>query len=148
MVLGRSAGGRWLYVRDEHGTEGFVYEPRFEWTGDFDGLTVIPASVVTQVPTRPAVTVAPLEIDLWSLPGTERCEAGVWYKTIYIQGHGGDGVYTYYWSGEVIAGPMSEGYTFEIHGAGGAIVSTGRVVSGDGQVAEQGLYVTEPECHK
>jgi len=37
-VVGRAASGSWLYVRDDTGTEGFVWQPYFEWAGDFEAL--------------------------------------------------------------------------------------------------------------
>jgi hypothetical protein len=37
-VVGRAASGSWLYVRDDTGTEGFVWQPYFEWVGDFEAL--------------------------------------------------------------------------------------------------------------
>ena len=85
-------------------------------------------------------------MDLWDLPDTEKCEGGVWYKSVFIQGHGGNGVYTYYWNGEKLVGPTGERYTFEVHSTGGAIIGTGKVISGDGQQIERDLYVRAPAC--
>jgi hypothetical protein len=86
-------------------------------------------------------------MNLWDLPdGT--CSGGVWYKSVFIQGLDGNGIYTYYWNGEKVAGPTSDPYTFEVHSTGGAIIGTGKVVSGDGQQIESKLYVREPDCAK
>jgi len=145
-VLGRSAVGEWYYVRDDQGVEGFVYVGRFEWPGDYESLPVKgPVSVTpaTRVSSTPQTL---LQMDLWDLPDTEKCEGGVWYKSVFIQGHGGNGVYTYYWNGEKLVGPTGERYTFEVHSTGGAIIGTGKVVSGDGQQIERDLYVRAPAC--
>ena len=83
-------------------------------------------------------------MDLWDMSG--RCSGGTWYKTVFIEGHGGNGVYTYYWNGERVAGPTRESYTFEVHSTGGAIIGTGKVVSGDGQVVERELFIRAPDC--
>jgi tRNA A-37 threonylcarbamoyl transferase component Bud32/tetratricopeptide (TPR) repeat protein len=146
-VLGRSEVGQWFYVRDDQGVEGFVYKLRFDWPGDYESLPVI-ASPVTPVPgpyTPPSGPPYPLlQMDLWDISG--RCSGGVWYKSVYIQGHGGNGVYTYYWNGERVAGPTGESYAFEVHSTGGAMIGTGKVVSGDGQVVERKLYIRPPDC--
>jgi len=158
-VLGRSAAGQWFYVRNATGVEGFVYAPRFEWSGDFDvlpvkrteGPVVTPTPPPPVPPTVPPSTVppSPLEIDLWVLPGLARCDRINWYQTVYIAGRGGNGVYTYYWNGEKLAGPTGESYTFELYRAtSNAIIGTGKVVSGDGQVVEKELYVPVPDCFK
>jgi len=151
LVLGRSAHGQWFYVRDDRGVEGFAYAPRFAWDGDYESLPKVPAPWTPSSPPTPTYTPTPLtpttlKIDLWQLPSTGRCERGWWYMSVYIRGQGGDGAYTYYWNGEEKAGPLSGEYTFELCNPGGAIVGTGKVVSGDGQVAEKDLYIEAPDC--
>lgn len=150
VVLGRSAYGEWFYIRDDQGVEGFVYAPRFDWSGDYESLpmrkSTVPLPNPSSTPTT-AVSIRPLEMDLWQLPGTGRCEGVGWYMSVYIQGRGGDGVYTYYWNEQKLAGPLSgESYSFELFSIEGAIVGTGKVVSGDGQAAEKGLYIPAPDC--
>jgi hypothetical protein len=148
-VLGRSTAGQWFYVLDGRGIEGFVYAPRFDWPGDFESLPVktptirITPSIATPTTTTPY---PPLEIELWGIAGTERCSVTMWYKSVFIQGRGGNGVYTYYWNGEKLAGPTSETHTFEMHTTGGAMIGAGKVVSGDGQEVERNLYIPAPDC--
>jgi len=142
-VLGRSAYGEWFYVRNDQGVEGFVHKPRFDWLGDYESLTVI-TSTVPVSPVNPISPPVPLKMDLWDISG--RCSEGKWYKTVYIQGQGGDGVYTYYWNGKKVAGPTSEAYSFEVESVEGAMIGTGKVVSGDGQVVERKLYIRPPDC--
>jgi len=145
-VLGRSAVGQWYYVRDDQGVEGFVYVGRFEWPGDYESLPVKGSISVTPATRVSPTSQTPLEMDLWDLPGTERCDGGVWYKSVFIQGHGGNGVYTYYWNGEKLVGPTGERHTFEVHSTGGAMIGTGKVASGDGQQVEIKLYIRAPDC--
>jgi len=145
LVLGRSAYGQWFYIRNDQGIEGFVYAPRFEWSGDYDSLPVKSPITGPSVPTPTRETSgSTLRMDLWDMSG--RCSGGTWYKTVYIEGHGGNGVYTYYWNGERIAGPTSGSHVFEVHSTGGAIIGTGKVVSGDGQTIEEELFIREPDC--
>jgi hypothetical protein len=152
-VLGRADAGDWFYVRDEQGVEGFAYAPRFGWQGDFEALPVqesdfTPPTPATRTPTPPpAGSYPPLSIDFWQLPGTERCEPQVWRQSVWIQGQGGDGMYTYYRDGEYLAGPLTnEGFSFEVSSSAGAIIVTGKVVSGDGQEAQKEIYIPRPAC--
>jgi hypothetical protein len=142
LVLGRSAIGQWFYIRDDQRVEGFVYAPRFEWSGDYESLPVV-APTATPSPVMP--TGGPLEMDLWDV-GAGWCSGGMWYKRVYIEGRGGNGVYTYYWNEDVLDSSISEGYTFEVHSVGAAIIGTGKVVSGDGQTVEKELYIKVPDC--
>lgn len=51
-VLGRSADGRWLYVRGPDSVDGFVFLPYFNWPGDPGSLpTRLPTVTVTPMPT-------------------------------------------------------------------------------------------------
>lgn len=143
-VLGCSANGNWLYVRNAQNVEGFAYGARFAWTGNCASFPV-KTPLATVPPETPVVTPGypPLVINLWLLDGT--CQEGVWSRYVFIEGKGGNGVYTYYWQGEKLAGPMTGSYSFAVSStSGGAVVGTGKVVSGDGQVVEQGLYVQSP----
>jgi len=146
-VLGRSAYGQWLYVRDDRGVEGFVYAPRFEWEGEYESLPVVPATV-TPIPITPptpsGLPYSTLTIDLWDISG--RCSGGRSYKSVFIHAHGGNGIYAYYWNGSRVAGPTSESYTFEVETTGGPVVGTGKVVSGDGQEVDKELFIRPPDC--
>ena len=147
-VLGRSQYGEWFYVRDDQGVEGFTYFHRYEWPGDYEALRIVP-STITPVPVTPPPAGTPyplLTLDLWDLPWTADCGAE-WTMSVFIAGHGGDGVYTYYWDDEVIAGPLTnESATFEVHASGHTLIGTGKVVSGDGQVVEKDLFISAPVC--
>ena len=151
-VIGRSQLGNWLYVRDAEGVEGFAYGPRFDWAGDVNDLPIVSgedAGTDTAVSSAAcnAGSCPALALDLYPLPGT-RCEAGMRYRTIFMRGQGGDGQYIYYWNGEEMAGPMADGFGFEISSAdGAAIIGRGKVISGDEQIVEKELFVSDFDCN-
>lgn len=150
IVIGRAEKGSWLYVRSLDGTEGFTYAPRFQWAGDLNDLPIINAQENslgnTAVSACSTNTCPSLSMDIYPLPGT-RCEGDMHYRTIYMQGHGGDGQYTYFWNGEELTGSTSEGYGFEIGSFKGAtVIGSGKVVSGDGQSVEKDLFISDFSC--
>jgi tRNA A-37 threonylcarbamoyl transferase component Bud32/outer membrane protein assembly factor BamD (BamD/ComL family)/cytoskeletal protein RodZ len=153
-VVGRcpDAYGQWFYVRDDQDVEGYTHAPRFDWAGDFESLPVIPLDVVQPTPTPddglcPGGVCPALTLDIWDLPWTGRCEGAIWYKSVFMEGHGGNGVYTYYWNDELVGGPLTnQSITFEVRSTGGAIIGTARVTSGDGQTVSQEFYVSEVDC--
>lgn len=153
-VLGRSEMGDWLYVQTNIGEAGFVFGPRLDWPGDFETLPVVSDTGVARVITPaasnnscggsacPALTLA-----LYPLPGT-RCEGTMKYRTVYMQGQGGNGRYTYYWNGVMVGGPTADGFGFEVSSSdGSAVIGTGKVISGDGQVIEMELFVSDFSCN-
>ncbi|RMG89136.1 MAG: SH3 domain-containing protein, partial [Chloroflexi bacterium] len=149
-VLGRSPIGRWFYVQDDRGNEGYTYAPRYEWSGDFEALPIVPVptAVPATTPTCEPGHCPQLFLDLYPLPGS-RCENNVIYRTIYMRGQGGDGIYTYYWNDVKMAGPLeNEGFGFEVNNLSGPhVIGRGKVVSGDGQVVEKELFVSDFTCN-
>ena len=149
-ILGRSRFGEWLYVRTDDNEVGYVYGPRFDFEGDYESLPV--ASTTSTATSTPNVAACAgdcptLKIDLYDLP-SPRCTADNKYRTIFILGHGGDESYTYYWDGEYLAGPTSEGFGFDVLSLdGSAVIGRGRIVSGDGQVIEKELFVSNFSCN-
>ena len=146
-LLGRSQFGEWLYIKTSSGAEGFVFGPRFEWAGDYNNLPIFAGVAVT--PTLSSSICSPgqcsaLTIEIYPLPGT-RCEENGKYRTIFIKGNGGDTVYSYYWNGELVGSNIeNEGIGFELFSSDGSSqIGIGRIVSGDGQVIEQELFVDE-----
>ncbi|MCB8986657.1 MAG: protein kinase [Ardenticatenaceae bacterium] len=148
-VLGRSEQGNWLYVLDGDYNSGYIFGDRVAWSGNFDALPVVPASRPASSSTAEACSPGAcpkLTLDLYPLDG--RCAAGIRYRTIYMQGQGGDGRYTYYWNGTKVAGPLTTGFGFEINNrTGPRVTGTGKVVSGDGQSAEKPLVISEFPCN-
>jgi hypothetical protein len=152
-VLGRSEVGEWFYVQNEAGEAGFVFGPRLDWSGDFEALTIVTGTAVANPTTNApsnicnGSTCPPLTLTLYPLPGT-RCEASMKYRTVYMEGDGGNGRYTYYWNGQKVGGPTNEGFGFEVSSPdGSAVIGTGKVVSGDGQVVEKELFVSDFNCN-
>ncbi len=153
-ILGRSELGEWLYVQTSAGQEGFVYGPRLDWSGDFETLTVVTDTIAFNDNLVPATSDAcagspcpPLTLTLYPLPGT-RCEPTAKYRTLFIEGDGGNGRYTYYWNNIKVGGPTGEGFGFEVSSLDGSpVIGTGKIVSGDGQVSEKELFVSDFKCN-
>ena len=142
-VLGRS-GTAWFYVQAK-GVEGFVSANRVTWSGDMQSL---PDRLFNYVPLTPTLrTPGPvaggkLELDVW--PTTANCKAKPATISIYMEGHGGNGVYTYYWNGERKGGPTSSGISFDITFEGAQTIGKAKIVSGDGLIIERDLLVSSP----
>jgi hypothetical protein len=154
-VLGRSEMGDWFYVQTNSGEAGFVFGPRLDWPGDFETLPVVSNTGVASVTTIPSTnnscggSACPaLTLTLYPLPGT-RCEGTMKYRTVYMEGQGGNGRYTYYWDGVMVGGPTADGFGFEVSSSdGSAVIGTGKIISGDGQVVEKELFVGEFSCNQ
>lgn len=154
-ILARSENGEWLFVQNEEGIQGFVHAPRLSWAGDIEALPVretAVSSATTALPptsaTCPADGCPTLALDIYPIAGS-RCENNVYYRTVYMLGHGGDGRYTYYWNGRKMAGPLrNEGYGFEVSSLNRAtIIGAGKIVSGDGQTVEKQLFISDFGCN-
>ncbi len=150
-VLGRSSNSHWLYVRNSEGIEGFVSKYRFEYGFEIGLLPIAtPDPSYTPpatVPPQPSETQQGLTLDIWPI-GDGRCSGGSWFQTIFMEGHGGNGVYTYYWDEQNVGGPVTnQSTTFEIQHSGGGFSKTGRVTSGDGQMRETILFLNPPTCN-
>jgi hypothetical protein len=66
---------------------------------------------------------------------------------IFVEGHGGDCMYTYSWEGEIQGGPMSGSMTFGVHSAGFGNTVVGRAaVTSAGERVEREVYVEAPDC--
>jgi hypothetical protein len=62
--------------------------------------------------------------------------------TIFVQGHGGDCMYTYTWEGEIKGGPMPGSMTFEIYTTDHEAVIMGTAaVTSAGETVEVGLFL-------
>ena len=148
-VLGRSRYGQWLYVYDGRDTVGYVFAPRFAWSGDFEGLPIAEADgIKTDSAGCPPAGCTPLSLDLYPLPGA-RCINDLVYRTVYMRGQGGDGQFTYYWNDLEIAGPLqNRGYGFEVYSTeGNNVIGIGKAIAGDGQSVEVELFISDFTCH-
>lgn len=157
IVMGRSENGEWLLVENSEGVQGFVHAPRLDWAGQIDSLPVI-EKVVTVIPlaspspTLTTTTCRPgscplLSLDMYPI-NTPRCENNIYYRTVFMLGHGGDGRYTYYWNGQKMAGPLlNEGFGFEVSSPDQSpVIGIGKIISGDGQSVEKELFVSDFGC--
>ncbi|MCB8967818.1 MAG: protein kinase [Ardenticatenaceae bacterium] len=144
-VIGRARQGEWLYIYDGKESLGYVYAPRFDFTGDFDSLPITTDTAVSNTCTSANCT--PLQIDLYPIPGST-CNGDTVTRTIFINGHGGNGLYTYYWDGRRLAGPLNQtSYSFTVSANGNTtVIGTGKVVSGDGQTVEKELFISDFTC--
>jgi hypothetical protein len=109
----------------------------------------VPVAQPVPIPTSPPVTKAggPLRLDAWPV-GSTCTTPGGWVAQIFVEGHGGDGLYTYTWEGQVKGGPTPNSMVFEVKSATGGIAIVGEAaVSSAGQTAEVELYVRAPICH-
>ena len=77
--------------------------------------TLTPASATPTTPDGPCEG-GPLWLDAW--PTSATCTSSGWTATIFVEGHGGNCQYTYYWEGVFQGGPTSGSMTFDIHSAG------------------------------
>ncbi len=153
-VLGRSETGDWFYVQTNSGETGFVFGPRLDWPGEFETLPVVSDTGVASMTTPPSTnnscggSACPtLSLALYPLPGT-RCEGTMKYRTVYMEGQGGNGRFTYYWNDLMVGGPTANGFGFEVSSPdGSAVIGTGKVISGDGQVVEKELFVGDFSCN-
>jgi hypothetical protein len=151
-IVGRSENGRWLYIFIEGNTSGYVWASQFGWDGEVEQLPVIMATATSEpMATTNTNNNCPggcpqLWLDAYPLPGG-RCEGRIIYETVFMRGQGGSGVYTYYWNGKKVAGPLTnEGYGFETNNLNGTVIGQAKVVSSDGQTAEKELFISDFKC--
>ena len=107
-----------------------------------------PSGPITDLPPAPrpsACEGGPLRLDAW--PVAQVCTGSGWVATIFVEGHGGDCLYTYSWEGQAKGGPIGNSMTFEVFSAGWNTAIVGKaMVTSAGQTAEFGLYVPHPDC--
>lgn len=147
-VLGRSENGNWLFVSDDEGQQGFAIANRLDWGGDIEALPVRSSVVAQSEPTSSAnPSAGSLAFDLFQLEGTQRCNGEAWTISVFMEGRGGNGIYDYFWNGEMLAQAVRGSLTFDVASGGAPVIGIGRVVSGDGLVAEKELFLPRPTCH-
>jgi hypothetical protein len=109
--------------------------------------TIGPAPVLQPVTPVPATSKAggPLRLDAW--PVGTYCTGGGWVARMYVEGFGGDGLYTYAWEGQVQGGPMPGSLVFEVRSASRGVAIVGQVtVTSAGQTVKVGRHVPAPQC--
>jgi hypothetical protein len=159
-ILGRSAIGRWLYVRTDGGVEGFVYVERFEWSGAFDELAVVSASRCSVTPTsapRPTATsasgsLAYIGIEFYPIPDEPNGHCNPPGYTLLIRGVGTQGPFDYYVDNQIVArqesGENAVGYAYRYPATGQQnVVVTGKVRARDGRFSDPvTLFLRRPSC--
>lgn len=159
QVIGRSANSSWLYIQDPTGSQGFVSARFFDFPSNM--IAALPVSqadpscegeetsstppTFSSVPQATAVAAAPLTLDIWPV-GEATCQGGSWTQSLYMQGRGGNGLYTYYWNGQRKTGPTSSSSTFPLANNQGSLIGKARVESGDGQRYEIDFYINGVDC--
>lgn len=145
VILARSSSGTWLYVRNANGITGYIFGERVLWDGDRNSLPVHNATTST---TSTSASAGSLELDLWALPGTIKCNASGsgWTQQIYMNARGGNGRYIYKWNDQQIAGPTNGSTTYTVSSGGAVIIGTGSVTSADGQTISRQLFIPRPNC--
>jgi tetratricopeptide (TPR) repeat protein len=145
VILARSSSGTWLYVRNASGVTGYIFGERVLWDGDRSSLPVHNATTST---TSTSASAGPLELDLWALPGTIKCNTSGsgWTQQIYMNARGGNGRYIYKWNDQQIAGPTNSSTTYTVSSGGAVIIGTGSVTSADGQTLSRQLFIPRPNC--
>ncbi len=148
-VLGQSANSNWLYIQTENGERGFVAAGRFELPDvDQSELAIItPPATVSQSPTPVTGNFPPLDMITYPLEGTGSCDGNNWTVKIFVEGFGGNEIYTYYWDDVVQGKNKTGGFAFIISGIDNNTFGSVRVDSGDGQSISQDLFVPKPSCN-
>lgn len=137
----------WVYVRTtDDGVEGWVQVEEIEMHRELDKLPrVTPRPTLTPTPGTDLPSECaggPLWLDAWPV-GTE-CTASGWEAIIFVQGHGGDCLYTYAWEGEMKAGPLTGSTTFRVGAAPKANIIGNVSVTSAGQTVSTGLFIPPP----
>ncbi len=87
----------------------------------------------------------PLRLDAW--PVGSYCTGGGWVAKVFVEGFGGDGIYTYSWERHVQGGPTPNSMVFEVKSASRGIAIVGEVsVSSAGQTVKVGRHIPPPKC--
>ena len=149
VVMGRSEDDKWLFV-GTGSLAGFVFRERLQWEGDTGRLPVYTHTdgADETTPETPAASdeITELTFDLWPLPETAVCTTTGWEQDLFFEGHGGSGIYAYYWDGKLIKGPTNTSFTYRLVSPGGAASGFGRIESGGGLWLQKPLFVEAPNC--
>ncbi len=146
LPLARTDNSRWLYVRTEQFVQGYIFVTRVEWAGDIEDLP-LQSPTVLPTPAADCTGSCPLlELDAYPLENG-RCADGLYYVTIYMEGHGGNSVYRYFWENKQIVDETSDSFIFEMPVPEGQIIlGTASVRSGDEQLAKRPLQISGNSC--
>jgi hypothetical protein len=154
VLLGYDPGfPDWVYVSTVSGAAtGWMQITDLETRRELDTLpqvtpvpTWTPAPAASSTPTAPSCEGGALWIDAWPV-GNGVCTASGWTASVFVAGHGGNCLYTYYWEGEIVAGPQAGSTTFTVDIGGlGALVGSVSVSSGS-ETVKASVYQDAPDC--
>lgn len=147
VIMGRSEDSKWFFVGDGD-VAGFVFEDRIQWYGEMGRLPIFTHSSAGggSATPKPADQITPLSFDLWPLPETAVCTNTGWEMLIFFQGHGGDGIYAYFWNGEPVSDATPNSAIYTLVSPGGAVTGYGRVETGGSLWAQKTLFIEAPNC--
>lgn len=143
-VLGRSANASWLNIFTADLIEGWVAASRITLDRDISEIPVVDESVIPDLNEPPGN----LTLDFWDLDGSIKCTSSGWEVSLFLEGHGGNGLYTYFVNGTKIAGPKPDSYTYSFNGGGNtSLIISGTVTSGDGFSTSKNILISPPTCN-
>jgi len=100
----------------------------------------------TAIP-RPVSGFPELALDAWELPGQEFCQGDQGYRAIFMEGHGGSGLYTYYWNDEPVSEPLlKQSFTYQAKVGAGSSQGQAKVISSDDKIAIVILFLPGHTC--
>ena len=148
-VLGRSSNPNWIYIKTEDDEEGFAAASRFDLSNIVtEELDIISASSTgTLNPTSVSGSSGPLSMVKYPLNGTGSCNDTGWTIQVYVEGSGGNGVYSYYWNDIVQVRDQAGGSAFLVSGIDNNTIGSVKVTSQDGQSISEDLFVPKPSCN-
>ena len=153
-ILGRvdeTQYGRWLHICNREGTEGFIYEPRFTCTVNWESLPLIevPEIVIVATPRTSSLVVTPGTLDIvYIWPAVECNAGGGWTAYFTVKIAGGDGKnYVLYWDDQRVPFTVKEEErdvaVIQRPGIHGTLVGTVWVESG-GQRVGKATSISKP----
>lgn len=151
VVNGRSDNASWLFVETANGVRGWVAISRLTYDGNIADLPITTETIPVADPASPVPTAAaggnvqPLTLDFWPQVGQYTCSASAWTQTLFMEGQGGSGRYTYFINGQQVGGPTNGSISYSFSSVSSSAEVKGGVVSGDLRY-EVTLFVTAPNC--
>ena len=148
----------WVHVRTADGATGWTQAENLSTQRKLDTLpevttipTLTPAPLASSTPVSPPPSTATpcaggaLRLDAWSVG--KSCTSSGWTANIFVEGHGGNCLYTYAWENQIQGGPMTSSMTFEVHSAGFGASIVGRAsATSAGETVGVSLLIQPPSC--
>jgi serine/threonine protein kinase len=95
--------GRWLRVQMDENVDGFVREPRFEYTLDWSSLPKVEIGDLSPPPSGGGLAIPPGNLEIVRISPSAVCGENGWTALFEVKIAGGDGrSYTIYWDQEPV----------------------------------------------